>query len=205
MVTIVRKLFQRASAFAPTLGLLLAFALVGLLVTQSRGQRREIARLRFESRVPHVGAWVPALRTATVAGDSITLAGAAPGRRQVVFFFTTTCQYCHESISAWKQIAERIRRESDGQDEVLAVALDSLPLAAAYVQKHGITYSVTHFPDERLARVFSARAVPFTIVIGGNGRVEYARGRAITTSAGIDSVVQAARPSVPAAIVANVP
>jgi peroxiredoxin len=190
----VRMIVSKGSVYAPTAAFVCALSVIALLAAQGRQQRREMSQMRFDAQVPHVGAWVPALRTATVGGDSITLGGAPAGRRQVVFFFTTTCVYCKESMPAWKEIAERVQRESGGRDTVVGVALDSVSLAAPYIQQHGVNFPVTHFPDDRLMRVFSARAVPFTVVIDGSGRVQYARARAITAPAAIDSVVKAARP-----------
>jgi hypothetical protein len=177
---------------------LLLVALMGtlgltvVLVQQSRAQRAQIATLRMERLLPHSGRWVPAVRTATLTGDSVTLGSAAAGRRQLLFLFTTTCQYCKESLPGWKEIAARIEREHAARVEVVGVALNSVPLAAPYVAANGLNYPVTHFPSRRLTRVFAARTVPYTVVIDSAGRVAYARARAVLTPEAIDSIVAAA-------------
>jgi peroxiredoxin len=175
-----------------TFALVAALGLSVVLVQQSRKQRAQIATLRLERELPHSGQWVPAVRTVTVTGDSVTLGGAPGGRRQLLFLFTTTCQFCRQSLPAWKEIAARVQREHGASVEVLGVALDSVPLAAPYAATHRLPYPVTHFPSARMSRVYAARAVPVTVVIDSAGRIAYARARAVTTPEAIDSIVAAA-------------
>jgi peroxiredoxin len=139
---------------------------------------------------PHVGMPVPAFRASTLSGDSITL-GHESGPRQLLFFLSTSCGFCLESLEGWKRIAEVITRDSTSSIEVLWVSLSSADSTKEYVERHGILQPVLLMNDRKMAGVYHANLVPLTVLLDG-GRVSYARVRAISHAETIDSVLAAA-------------
>lgn len=172
------------------IALLGALLLTWRLARQSADLRAELARARARVFQPHLGMPVPAFRTSTLSGDSITL-GHESGPRQLLFFLSTSCGFCLESLEGWKRIAEVITRDSTSSIEVLWVSLSSADSTKEYVERHGILQPVLLMNDRKMAGVYHANLVPLTVLLDG-GRVSYARVRAISHAETIDSVLAAA-------------
>ncbi len=64
--------------------------------------------MAVQFRDPYVGMYVPAVTLPSVTGDSVLLGGPSVGHVQILFVFTTTCQYCKASLPAWKRIASEL-------------------------------------------------------------------------------------------------
>jgi peroxiredoxin len=161
------------------------------LVRQNRtlaDQNRLLARRAVE---PRPGLFVPALKAATLDGDSVVL--GQPGRRQLLFFFNHTCPYCRASVPAWNGIARRLDRVAI---ELYGVALDSASIAAAYAAEQGFRFPVIAKPDPRLAGLYRVSGVPLVLLVNQDGRMAYARLGVLESAAAIDSVVAAARATV---------
>jgi len=177
-------------------GLVTASGLVVVLTTQNRALHHEVNDLRLRQHTLHAGLFVPAFRTVTLAGDSVTVGQAFAGGYQVLFVFTTTCPYCLATLPAWERIAEAAGAEASTRVQVLGISLDSATATGAYVTQHGLTFPVLTFPDDKTARLYRADAVPVTVVVDPDGRVILGRPGGLTDAA-VDSILAAVsgRPS----------
>lgn len=181
----------------PTLVALLATAvgLVIVLARESSALADRYERLRRLATQVHAGMYVPAHETATITGAPITLAEVSPGRRQLLFFLTTTCPYCRASLPAWKELAAQA--EALGHIAI-GVALDSLHLLGPYAREHELSFPVVAFDDQRTTALYRAFRVPLTMVVDGTGRVRFAHIGVLTDAAAIDSVRAVLAPPSPA-------
>jgi peroxiredoxin len=171
---------------------ILATALSAALSFQVRslyGYRAEVRRLREDMRHLHPGQHVPTVRAATLAGDSVTLGETAPGRSQVLIFFTTTCPYCRATLPAWRDLSRSLLADRAGRHDVYWISLSSRDSTRQYVADHAITAPVVFLPDKKDRRVYGVHGVPVTVVLDGRGRVVHARRAALETAASIDSVL----------------
>ena len=137
------------------------------------------------------GLVVPEYPVETLAGERITLGRATSRERQLLFFFTTTCEYCLASLPAWKALAAEADR-LDGVT-VVGVGLDSAHLVQRYRDEHDLRFPITTLEDLRYAALFRATRVPLTVVIGEPGQVLYGRTGELSSEAAVDSVLAALR------------
>jgi hypothetical protein len=183
----------RLSLAIPYAALALALALIAVLSTQVGNLRAEVDRYARRAFQPYPGMWVPTVRTATLRGDSVTVGATAPGRRQVLIVFKTTCEFCRQTLPAWKRLSAELLADTARPAEVLWLSLSSVDSTNAYVREHDIRFPVIKLPEEKLERVFRTNAVPVTVVLDETGRVIYSRLSVLGTQSAIDSVMTAAR------------
>lgn len=143
----------------------------------------------------HPGLVVPEYPVETLSGEPVILGRATSGERQVLFFFTTTCEYCLASLPAWNALAAEADR-LDGVT-VVGVGLDSALLVRRYAEEHDLQFPIATLEDLRYAALFRATRVPLTVVIGEPGRVLYGRTGELSSEAAVDSILMALRSSPP--------
>ncbi len=152
----------------------------GVLIFWMVGQRDDLAgqhsELRDRLRSPQPGYSVPTFTNRTIDGAPITLGEREVGR-QLVFFFTTTCEFCLASLPAWREITDRSVREH-ADVEVVGVVLDADGPVAEYRDRHGLRFPITTFPQEKLSRLYRAGSVPL-VALRVRGRSDV---RCATTS-----------------------
>ena len=167
-----------------------------LIVVLARRQidlSRAYAELRTKASLPFRGYAMPTFRTATLAGDSITVGESADtASRELVFVFTTTCQFCKATIPIWIGLADSSHRLGR-PIRILALSLDSAGTTARYVAEHSLTYPVATFPHWKIAQLFRARAVPQTLVLDHDGQVIYGHTGRLQPGTALDSVYAALR------------
>lgn len=162
---------------------------VGLLIVVADQKRVTVEQYRelYELAMhPHAGMYVPEYTAHSPEGDAVRLGAVEPGRYQLLYFFTTTCPYCRESVDAWKRLEREAR--ATGWVDVYGVALDSAHLARAYGKEHELTFPVVLMSDPRYARLFRVSGVPLTMLVAPRGQVWYARRGELSDGAAIDSV-----------------
>ena len=133
--------------------------------------------------------YVPAVTLSAVTGDSVLLGGPPLGHAQVLFVFSTTCQYCKASLPAWKQIAAELAASEGIQ--VVGVSIDSVEPTRRYLVEHGIELPVVSFTDRRLLAMYRAGTTPQTLITDADGRVGYSHLGAVTEPVVIDSILNA--------------
>jgi thiol-disulfide isomerase/thioredoxin len=168
------------------------FAAVVLLVILGQRYRqlaREFVRVRSHLGVLNVGDAVPALRTATVLGDSLSIGEVGQGR-QILLYLTKECPYCRATMPAWRNIVQATRDSAARRASVVAIAVDSAETIPKYLESYGIHVPVVALRDRRTRKLFRAAAVPQTVVLGDSGVVMYARLGQIPSPAARDSVLR---------------
>ena len=184
---------ERIYKLLPVIGLTAAAALVVVLSLRVRDLNERYARLQERAVFPYAGMYVPTFRTATLAGEPVTVGEAEGEGRQVLFFFTTTCPYCKSSLPAWKEITAKLDTVRSLPVAVYGISLDSAEVTRRYAEENRLPYPVLRFPEEKLASIYRARAVPVTAVLDAEGRMIHSRVGELSDRAAIDSVLAMVR------------
>jgi peroxiredoxin len=182
---------ERGIRYLTLAALAAALSLVIVLAKQKREMQLQALEHYNQAVKPHVGFLVPTFRSVALNGDSVTVGAAAPGTKQVLFVFTTTCPFCKSTLPAWREITRRLSTSSAGQVAVLGISADSEAVTREYVETNRISFRVLRFPDHKLLRLYRAGAVPMTAVTDHEGRMLYVP-HGMIAGAAIDSVVAAA-------------
>lgn len=121
-------------------------------------------------RAIQAGDPAPDYAAATLAGDTISLAGLR-GEAVMLNVWATWCIPCREEMP----LLEQLHREYSGDGlRVMGVSIDDAGMRAGieeFVAEHGLTFTILHDPAERVSRVFRARAVPETYLIDRDGQL----------------------------------
>lgn len=188
---VFRRLISRSPQYLATGAVILAASLVGVLAIQKRALRSEVVRLQQQLEWLHPGFPLATTHARTLDGEPVVLGNTAAGRRQVLFFFNTTCPFCIESLEAWKRLANQIATRDDADVEVYGVSFHSDSLTRGYVVRHNLRFPIVVAADGKLAPVYRIRGVPVTAVLDHTGTVLYAgRGSLRRSPEIVDSVHQ---------------
>jgi peroxiredoxin len=174
-----------------SLFLIVSGVLIVTLALEIRRLRPYITELNRRRAFPFAGQWVPAARVAGLVGDSVTIGESRAGRNQVLIFFNVVCPFCEQTLPAWKQLSDRLMRDS-GSVEVYWISGSSPDSTAEYVRRHGVTARVVLAPDRKTMRIYRVRGVPMTLVLSPDGAITHVRPAVMTAQVGIDSIVAAA-------------
>jgi len=185
---VVRRFWSVASVAAIVV---LSAVAMGLAV-EVRALAPQARALQRSKVMPVPGMFVPTVRTATVAGDSITLGETRVGRSQVLIYFATTCQYCRETLPAWTRISRALLADSLARFDVVWVSMSPRDSTRPYLAEHGITFPVVHMPHWKINRLTRVNGVPMTVVADHNGRIIHVHPSVFHNAAEEDSVWAAA-------------
>ena len=166
----------------------LAFLVVAL-TSQKRELRTELQETHKRAERPYPGMALPELRLARLeGGDSVTLA-PRNGIRQILFYFTTSCPVCLETLPEWKQIAAELADAPPGAIEIYGISFDSAAVTAAYANRHQLNFPILLTrPEVRIEQLYRAIGVPLTMIVD-TGVVSYARfGTLRSRNAALDSI-----------------
>ena len=137
---------------------------------------------------PHPGLVVPIVHARALDGEELLIGAPPEGERQVLYFFTTTCPYCLESIGEIQRLAGAVA--ADPASALYGVAMDTLPAVRSYVEEHQLGFPVV-VADRRTAALYRVRQVPQLTVVGNDGRISYTRQGVLGDPAAVDSVLAA--------------
>lgn len=169
---------------------LMALALTSVLLITIARDRNALAdryeRARRLAMLGYPGMYVPVRGATTMAGDSIVLGDPGVGRRQLIFFLTTSCPYCRASLPAWKRLAEDAGRL--GRIDVVGVGFESTRRLSEYAGEHGLSFPMVALDDRRTAALFRAHRVPLTMIVDQAGRVLLTRVGELVLDSSVDSV-----------------
>ncbi|HEU0014343.1 MAG TPA: TlpA disulfide reductase family protein [Longimicrobium sp.] len=181
----------------PYAALAAAAALVIVLGMQKRRlvERYERLQRRYtEARTQLLpGDYVPAVATATLGGQPVTVGQLPAEGRQVLLVYTVQCPYCRSSLPAWKRLAAAVDTIAAPPAEVYGVSLSREDSTRAYAAEHALPYPTVRFPDEKTVSLYRAGTVPLVLVLDEGGRVIYSRVGEMKQQATIDSVIAAVR------------
>jgi hypothetical protein len=164
--------------------MLVAVALTVVLALQVRSLRRRYLDLRLSSNEPYAGYPVPRATGVTPSGDSVTIGDPSPAAHQLLFFFTTTCEYCRATVPAWNVLTSGIT-----DDERWAVYGVQLDAGRSTALERQLRFPVVILTDRRLGVWYRIRAVPLTMIVSDSGVVVYAKIGEIVDSVVVDSIL----------------
>lgn len=189
LISTVRSVASRLARYVMPVGLAsLSFVAIAL-ARENNAINRELRAQRGQARLPHLHDAMPAVRTSSLTGDSVILAGG-DARAQLLFVFDTKCHFCLETLPTWQFIAKVLHDVP--RVHVYGVSLSTDSATRAYAKEHSLAFGVVHFPDRRTQTEYRAIATPITMLVDSIGSVLYARGGALTKEA-VDSLLNGMR------------
>jgi cytochrome c biogenesis protein CcmG, thiol:disulfide interchange protein DsbE len=115
-----------------------------------------------------VGRRAPAFEAATVEGERVSLADL----RGEVVLLNVWATWCFPCIREMPSL-EALHRDLAGEGlRVVGVSVDAaggVEDIRAFVEEHGLSMTILHDPEQRVARAFATRGVPETFLIGRDG------------------------------------
>jgi methylamine dehydrogenase accessory protein MauD len=167
-------------------------AVVIVLANQVKSLRMQSRELAFRKAFPYVGQVQPAMRVATLDGDSAVIGETTPNRAQVLIFFSPSCEFCRRSAPSWKSVADSLFGDRRSVD-VVWVSLGNVDSTRLWVRQHQVSGTVALMPRGKPRALYRVKAVPLTLVLDAQGQVRYVRPSVIATRATEDSIIEAAR------------
>lgn len=117
---------------------------------------------------PRSGAPAPAFEVTTLNGDTLALADLH-GQAVVLNLWATWCPPCRAEMPALERIGQRY---ADEGLVILALNQGEDPATiAAFVQEHGLTFTIALDPREQIGRLYELEAYPTTFFIGRDGLI----------------------------------
>lgn len=90
-------------------------------------------------------------------------------REHLLFVFTTVCPACRENQSRWRELYERVGERV----QITGISLNEVTATSEYKQAHDLPYPIFVAEDARsFATANKIDRVPFTVLLGKNGRVQ---------------------------------
>lgn len=115
-----------------------------------------------------IGRPVPMYRTASITGDSVSLADQK-GKVVLLNVWATWCHPCRDEIPELRAVHQRYR---DRGLELIGVSVDASGNEEGirqFMQEFQMAYPVWHDPDERVSTQFLVIGVPATFLIDRGG------------------------------------
>ena len=115
-----------------------------------------------------VGGRAPAFEAATVEGERVSLAEL---RGEVVLLnvWATWCFPCIREMPSLEALHRELASEGLRVVGVSVDAAGDVGDIRAFVEEHGLSMTILHDPEQRVARAFATRGVPETFLIGRDG------------------------------------
>lgn len=90
--------------------------------------------------------------------------------KQLLFLFTTTCNFCKENLEMWRLIFEQAKTKDIS---IAGISLHPQDKTEAYIQENGLEYPVYFAHDgKKFEKTNRLRGVPSTIILDTTGKVE---------------------------------
>lgn len=179
---------RRLATVVATIACAVLILVLSLEVKALRPQARELKRMRA---VPTIGQWVPRVDATAMDGSVLPVGETSEGRTQLLVFFTVSCPYCRQNLTAWRSLTDSLR--SDPRTEVIWVSLSPMDSTKDFVRAHAIESSVVVFPDRRASLVYRVKGVPVTMVVDAQGMVTSVHPSLIESTADLNALLLAAR------------
>lgn len=173
----------KQSPRTPRLALLLIVALVIiniLLLVQNLSLRRQMTsagRIEASANALKPGELVTSITGTDLKGQPYQLEYVAGGRKQLLMFFSPSCQYCVQQAPIWREVLNQI---DSNRFNVVGIVGDREDKQEVTQHADGLGYFKTKVTlpvvavnTETLAR-YKLTATPTTLLIDSSGRVEHA-------------------------------
>ncbi len=156
--------------------------LVRVLMSTSLGDRLAQGMLRAGAPAPPPGVTVlgpgdrlPDWVLSDVDGHPRSLA-QWQGRRRVIVFWATWCAPCLQEMP---RLAAAQHAQGKGGAQIIGIAMDDPPAVRAFLHAHPQDYPILLgdrlHPDPRVTLGNTRRALPFSVLVGADGRIERTR------------------------------
>lgn len=157
-----------SSAFLLVGALLVAY-LIYALAAENRELKATIAELQQGPPADglQVGESLSDVALESLEGSTGSLAGLAP-EGGVVVFLTTTCPYCKQTLPTWSDLAARYAERGV---PFAGVSFHDRADTAAYAEAESIPFPLWVLSDFEEAPAVRVPSVPFTALVGPDGRV----------------------------------
>ncbi|HUR92894.1 MAG TPA: redoxin domain-containing protein [Gemmatimonadaceae bacterium] len=165
-----------------------------ILTIRHRALRNEFLTHRRSDVRMTAGTYVPPFSARSTDGATYRVGedNGTNGYVQVVTVLTAQCPFCATTLPVWKSIHSALT--SDSLDVgFFALTTDSMEIASQYVQANSVPFPVIPFPHRKYVHLYRSFVVPQTLVIGGDGRVVYARSGVLERGPAVDSIFAAVR------------
>ena len=182
---------SRNAALVSGAGLLVLAATVCWLGIQNRGLREEQRKILQRFLQPHPGMLVPEFVARSLDGDTLTIGSRTDDSRQVLFFFSSTCVHCANSLPMLLRLSDSLRATPAAHARVITIAMDSSAAVRRFVDSTGLRIPVFEMPNPRFGLLYRVRSVPQVIVLDSSGHTVYARAGALVDSGVMDSILSA--------------
>ena len=146
---------------------------VAVLAYEVHALKPQADTLMRNRALPYAGQLVPTARALTVTGDTVILGETAKGRSQVLFFLSASCQYCLQTLPAWKQLATQLQADSAKRFDVYGVSFSSPDSTAEFVRTHALPFQVLRIPDRKTRQLFRVKGTPITVVTDRDGVIAW--------------------------------
>lgn len=131
-----------------------------------------IATAMFAQTAPRVGEAAPAFSVVTADGKTLTN-DSYKKQAVILHFWGTWCPPCRAELPHMNELAERIAKNPDSNISFLAVAVSDTPTAVnAYMEKNKYTFTGGLDTTNEVAAAYRIQAVPTSILIGADGKIE---------------------------------
>ncbi len=127
------------------------------------------------STISSLQAQLPAYTLKDISGKEVrtdTLNNA--GKPIIVDFFATWCKPCNRELDAISEVYEDWQEETGVK--LVAISIDraqDVHKVKPLVDNHGWDYEVLIDTNEDLKRALGIQAIPFTLILDGNGHIVY--------------------------------
>ena len=159
----------------------LAEAITNVLTTTTVAKPAQAFTAPKKASALHLGDSVPTLSVTTIAGATIALGGARPGKIRVVEFFSSWCEWYLEKTrpktsQACAGIRQQIATAVTNSPDVEWLGIAGGPWATAqdlvdYQKKNAVTIPLALDKSGDLFRAFGIRDIPTIVIIDGAGRI----------------------------------
>lgn len=131
-----------------------------------------VAAASFSQTAIKVGEPAPAFSVTTTAGQTITNT-TYKKKAIMLHFWGTWCPPCRAELPEMNKLAETLAKNPNSDLIFLAVSLSDTPLAVnTFMSKNGYTFTGGLDTTNEIAFAYNIQAVPTSILIGADGKIE---------------------------------
>jgi peroxiredoxin len=92
-----------------------------------------------------------------------------PGKKYLLFIFSTTCSHCENTMVYWQHIAEN---GNDGRCNIAGLSMDTPGETKKYAAQKKLNFPVVSIADSGFGKKYKISGVPTTVLVRGDGLVE---------------------------------
>ena len=122
---------------------------------------------------PPIGSKMPAVKLATLTGETTDLTAYANKNGLLVIFVSVQCPVSNAYNERMEALAQQWRSRGFGVVGINANRTESADAVAAHAREHGLTFPILKDNDNRLADALGASFTPETYLFDASGTLRY--------------------------------